>query len=717
MTVPVGRKSTFPMFYFCAAPETTKSIREIRPRGAFNIPRSGPVISVGAPHSNQFLDPLLLSLEVYKETHRHVQFLMAAKSKKRKAVGFFMRIIKCRVPIFAFSILSLLPGTGKLRISPDDPCLVLGDGTRFLSELSPRMQTMLPKSVNSLVAEAAEIISDTELKVKREFGGEKGTAKARDKIAELEATGEKGGLPFKKLPFVDQQEMYRYVYECLQNNGSIDIFPEGGSHNRTDLLLLKAGVSIMALGAMANNPNVRVKIVFVEFGGALDVPEELVEMFKQGGTQKREAVAKFLDLVYDALKTVTVRAPDYDTLMVVKLNRQLLEGYTHFKDEPRVVKLRKDVLKYNRLLRDLGLRDHQVSSKPNWATLGLLGYRAVLLLVWSVLALPGTILNGPMFIIASVLSRKKAKEALAESVVKIAARDVIATWKVLISLGVAPLLHATPFIVILSLPFMNFAALKFGEAGMDVLKSLRPLIVALVPGQQRSLDKLKAMRTQLLNEVVDVINDFGPKLYEDFNETRMLPTSSVPSSSGKPGLWRRTSSTGAADAQGLGLIHPMTWIDERPFGWSRRGTSAWSGGDEISRVGTPEYSDEEDAGDYDNVLGYLPGQDDPSNPGYKARSRTNSYADLQRMRLSPLQPMAAPPKLYQNEATSPSSPTTELDGIHFRRGHRNRKSSLSDGVPVERIASVDRGESFNAATNHLNDEIRQKKEGGSEHHE
>jgi hypothetical protein len=28
----------------------------------------------------------------------------------------------------------------------------------------------------------------------------------------------------------------------------------------------------------------------------------------------------------------------------------------------------------------------------------------------------------------------------------------------------------TPFIVLLSLPFMSYAALKFGEAGMDVLK-------------------------------------------------------------------------------------------------------------------------------------------------------------------------------------------------------------------------------------------------------
>lgn len=45
---------------------------------------------------------------------------------------------------------------------------------------------------------------------------------------------------------------------------------------------------------------------------------------------------------------------------VVELNRRFLEGYTHFKDEPRVQKLKTDVIKYNRLLRDLGLRDHQV---------------------------------------------------------------------------------------------------------------------------------------------------------------------------------------------------------------------------------------------------------------------------------------------------------------------------------------------------------------------
>lgn len=690
-------------------------------------------------------------------------------------MGFFARLMDS-IPVSRAAD-SAMSGTGRIWLSDDDSCLILGDDTRFLTEFAPRMQIMLPKSLNSLVAEVNEVISDTQLRIKREFGGEsgKGTTRIREKVSELQQEGWKG-LEFKRLLFVDQQEMYGYVYRCLKKGGSIGIFPEGGSHDRTDLLPLKAGVSIMALGAMADDPNVRVKIVpvglsyfhahrfrsraVVEFGNALDVPPEYVEMFKQGGAQKREAVAKFLDLVYDGLKTVTIRAPDYDTLMliqavrrlyktpgqhltlgqVVELNRRLLEGYTHFKDEPRVQELRKGVLKYNRLVRDLGLRDHQVprAQKASWKTLSLLAYRIGLLLIWTVLALPGTILNGPMFILASLISRKKAKEALAASVVKIAGRDVLATWKVLICLGVAPVLYTfyacvatfvairanatlmwriwTPFLVFVALPFMNYAALKFGEAGVDVLKSLRPLIVALVPGQQRSLDKLKAMRVQLSNEVADLINDFGPTLYEDFNEWRiLLPSASVPPSSGTPGLWRRKSGTGAVDAQGLGLTHPMTWIDERLFGWSRsakRGTSAWGGfsGDEGSRLATPDESDDEDVGDYDNVIGIIPTADDQHSPAQKSRSHQNSYADLQRLRLSPLPQPTDVARRSDTAGSSTAMSSTETEaGLNLRQVHRTRRESLSDGVPVARIAALDRGEQFSNATHDLNDEIDRKR--------
>jgi len=120
------------------------------------------------------------------------------------------------------------PGSGRILISPDDPCLILGEGTDFLTEFSPRMQIMLPKSVNSALAEVSEVISNTQLRVKKEFGGEsgKGTIRIREKLAELKAEGITG-LEYKTLPFVDQQDMYRHVYTSLKKSGSIGIFPEG----------------------------------------------------------------------------------------------------------------------------------------------------------------------------------------------------------------------------------------------------------------------------------------------------------------------------------------------------------------------------------------------------------------------------------------------------------------------------------------------------------
>lgn len=121
------------------------------------------------------------------------------------------------------------PGVGTLWISPDDPCLVIGEGTEFTEDFKPRMQIMLPKDVNSAVAEVVEVISDTQLRIKKEFGGGesgKGTARIREKVKELQAEGV-NGLSYKKLPFVDQQDMYRHVYQCLRGSGSIGIFPEG----------------------------------------------------------------------------------------------------------------------------------------------------------------------------------------------------------------------------------------------------------------------------------------------------------------------------------------------------------------------------------------------------------------------------------------------------------------------------------------------------------
>ncbi|KZO99271.1 hypothetical protein CALVIDRAFT_494758 [Calocera viscosa TUFC12733] len=648
--------------------------REIRSRGSYHIPRTGPIIIAAAPHHNQFLDVILAS-EVWNQSRRHVGFLVATSSMRQRFIGTIGRLLGA-IPVERAQDLAKA-GKGAIYLDDEDPTLVHGIATNFTAQLGPKMQILLPKSALSAVAQVTEVLSDNEARIKTVFtigDGADGTKKVKDQYAKVKQAG-KQGLDYKIIPHVDQHKMYENVYDRLEEGGAIGIFPEGGSHDRTDLLPLKSGIAIMALGAMASDPNLKVKIIpaglsyfhphrfrsrmVIEFGRAMDVPQDLVDQFKAGGKGKFVASAKLLEIIYDGLKTVTVRAPDYETLQliqasrrlyktpgqhltlgqVVQLNRRFIEGYLHFQDEPRIQALKRRVTDYDRQLRSLGLRDHQVegATRVAWKSLALLIYRTGLLLAWTIFALPGVILNGPIFIVASYMSRKKAKEALAKSVVKVAARDVIGTWKVLVFLALAPILYtvyaligtyiayrvgaetrwiiATPFITWTVVPIIGYWALKFGEAGMDVFKSLPPLVLAVLPGRHQRLEKLKQTRADLSNEISSVIDEFGPKLYgKDFDQHRIVPPSAGPPPGQAPGLGRQKSGTVGVDAQGDLLIHPMTWLDERIFGWNQSARDSSSTSRETSRATSPAQSDDEDdhegnvvveRGDWDDVLGTL----------------------------------------------------------------------------------------------------------------
>lgn len=66
---------------------------------------------------------------------------------------------------------------------------------------------------------------------------------------------------FKIAPKIDQSYVYEHAWNLLNEGGCIGIFPEGGSHDRTQMLPLKAGVSIMALGSLARYKNMKLNIV------------------------------------------------------------------------------------------------------------------------------------------------------------------------------------------------------------------------------------------------------------------------------------------------------------------------------------------------------------------------------------------------------------------------------------------------------------------------
>ncbi|CAK9437893.1 uncharacterized protein LODBEIA_P22710 [Lodderomyces beijingensis] len=538
--------------------------REIRPRGAFKIPREGPVIFVGAPHHNQFVDPILLQNQVKREANRRISFLIAAKSYQLKVVG---AMAKCQLSIPVVRPQdNLTKATGKIYIDPQDQFRILGKGTKFTEECMVRGLIALPQSLGA--TEVAEIVSDTELMVRKEF-------KQTQQIRELLTAG----TSFKRADKIDQKQVYKMVFDHLSDGNCLGIFPEGGSHDRPDLLPLKAGVAVMALGAMENNPECDVKIVpcgmnyfsahkfrsraVIEFGDPITIQQELVKKYANPETSK-EAVRELLDLISTGLKAVTVTCEDFETLMliqaarrlyagnfaqqlplplIVEMNRRLVVGYQHYKDKPVIQELKKQVVEYNDMLKSLHLPDHHVEScreEVNKLQLvPILIYRVVKLIFLFILALPGASLFAPVFISSNYISKQKQKEALANSVVKIEANDVIATWKILVAMVIAPVVYSFYatigtyycytrgiltsfkllwlwcFLYILGV-LVTYSALLTGEQGVDLFKSIRPLYLSIKSGS--SIRSLKKMRNELSEEITEVVNTFGPELYpRDFN--------------------------------------------------------------------------------------------------------------------------------------------------------------------------------------------------------
>jgi glycerol-3-phosphate O-acyltransferase/dihydroxyacetone phosphate acyltransferase len=181
--------------------------------------------------------------------------------------------------------------------------------------------------------------------------------------------------------------------------------------------------------------------------------------------------------------------------------------------------------------------------------LGKLIYRLSQLVFLSALVIPGTLLFSLVFISTKLISIAKAKEALAASNVKVQARDVMATWKLLVAMVAAPVAYTwyiviglywyrynncngylpegihKRYLIVAQLVFyvtVTYGALRFGEVAMDILKSLGPLWKATKPFANTQLAQLQDRREHLAKRVNDIINELGPEMYEDFYSKRII---------------------------------------------------------------------------------------------------------------------------------------------------------------------------------------------------
>eukprot|EP00940_MAST-03C_sp_MAST-3C-sp2_P002174 g2174.t1 len=188
--------------------------------------------------------------------------------------------------------------------------------------------------------------------------------------------------------------------------------------------------------------------------------------------------------------------------MVVKLLKagadgNIASGYAKMGDDPRVQKLRKKIDNYRQLLIKHRVSDHRVASARSaedvvdavGASVELV-YRIVQCIVFMIVVVPGYILSRPVFLLTRGISRRKAAEAKRRSTVKIAGRDVVATWKILVSLVVIPLAHVIYTVITYASfgstaatayfffsPFVCLASILAAERGKEIASSIVPLFM------------------------------------------------------------------------------------------------------------------------------------------------------------------------------------------------------------------------------------------------
>lgn len=533
--------------------------------GLENMPTRGPVILTGN-HNNQFVDGVLL----LTNTNREISFMIAQKSWDRPFVGFCAKAFSC-IPVSRPQDVAF---TGQGKVFADNSDVLRGEGTHFTTELE--MGAQLEIKGNGKPLKIQEIRSDTEVQVDR-----------------LVDAKEEGGEKYKVLPKLDQSKMYDSVYRALRKGKCLGIFPEGGSHDRTDLLPLKAGVAIIALDAHLKH-NVQVPIVpvglnyfkghrfggrvVVEFGTPIHITETILA---QAETDKRGATEAVLQMVTTGMRSVIVPTPDYSwlqqiymvrrlymregvpvsTARAMDLNRRFAVGIhrmllmasgcgdqavptspggslhveqseeTKLKpdEEAEFFEIKKDLEDYMANLKALGLRDHQVRQIGWWSLKDLFSQVIYLLVTVGLGAIPNVLFNWPVMAISSRLAVIEQDKSLKASSVKLAARDVVMSFKIIYVLVLIPMMYVvygsllvafTPWckktiiLVLLSLPFSAFLGTKAAEQGVRTYADVVPLFYRLLPGKSQKYEVLPQKRAALARRLRLAVRTLGPRLGE-----------------------------------------------------------------------------------------------------------------------------------------------------------------------------------------------------------
>ncbi|KAH9598689.1 Phospholipid/glycerol acyltransferase [Trypanosoma melophagium] len=514
--------------------------REVTVVNKENIPKTGAVIFYGN-HQNQFIDAMMIRANC----GRPVRFVMAEKSFHRPVIGHFGRMMDA-VPVIRPQDVPLTPGEGMLARMDGD--VLYGENTKFQTCLEAGDVIIWTKGSVKCSAQVHRIRSDTEVQLT---------------MPVLPANIVSQPVPFKISRRIDHSTMYASVYQTLQNNQCIGIFPEGGSHDRTSLLPLKAGVALFSLGAAERGISVKVvpcgltyfyghkfrSRAHVEFGEPITPSEELVALFS---TNKREATGIFLEQLNAELRSFTINVPNWSALNFLhgfrqlyqpqncilatqdylRLTRRLSTIMEEQKDNPEFIDFRNKVENYQDYCNALLVRDSQAATLEKLGSneapqLQLLFRRSFTLFLMGVILVPFFVVGLPIGLLASFLSERHRRKALSESSVKVVGADVKGSYKLLVGFFTVPIVFSlislityfctdlrTALTVSFSLPMAMYVSLLILQEAVMELRAALPLFMSVI-SKHKQFRKLYERRQALVELTKELVSKWDPELQQE----------------------------------------------------------------------------------------------------------------------------------------------------------------------------------------------------------
>jgi glycerol-3-phosphate O-acyltransferase/dihydroxyacetone phosphate acyltransferase len=235
-----------------------------------------------------------------------------------------------------------------------------------------------------------------------------------------------GGTTVEK---VDNSAAFDALSAVLNKGGAMGIFPEGISHEESQLAPFKTGPARLALAAGAHGPDSQVRIIpcglyytnpgryrssaVLRFGPPIIIDDERLARWRE---DERAEVARLTADLDDGIRALTINADNWETVRIldgvrrlyqppgiplasrVELAHRFNKVYPLVSDSPDVAELLERTREYLDWLEALGLKDSDLSTKLSLKQRIQRGFHHFIQLAIALpLALVGAPIHAPLF--------------------------------------------------------------------------------------------------------------------------------------------------------------------------------------------------------------------------------------------------------------------------------------------------------------------------------